>query len=120
MADITAAPAPVAVDPKFGETFRASWTFTESDTPLPVSYAEYSDRTVQVRGTYGGATIAIHGSLDGTNYVVLHDTEGNALSFTSGDNLKSILEATPYIKPVIAGGSSTAIVVTLFGLRYRF
>jgi hypothetical protein len=110
---------PLSPDPKFGENAIVQWTLTDADTATEVSLAEYADRSVQVQGTFGGATITIQGSNDGTNWHTLNDFEGDALSFTSA-GLRMIAEPTAYIKPVTAGGSSSSVVITIAGLRKRF
>lgn len=110
----------VAPDPKFGEMVVITWTLASGDTAAPVSFAEYADRSFQLEGDDGGGTTTIEGSLDGTNYKVLTDPQGNALSFTAVNIIEQISEATVWIKPVLTGGAAGSIVVTLFGKRGRF
>jgi hypothetical protein len=89
----------------------AIWTpVTEADTAAGTQLLGNGDRTVQVLGTFGSATVVWHGSLDGTNYAPLQDAEGDAISFTSA-GIKTILEAAPYIKPVISGGTSQSLTL---------
>lgn len=109
----------VAPDPRFGEMVTISWTMATGDTAAPVSFAEFTDRSVQVTGDDGGGTVTMVGSLDGTNYVTLTDPAGNAISLTAA-GLKQISEATVSIGPVLTGGSGGSIVVTLFGKRGRY
>ena len=88
-----------------------------SDTATPVRLGLFSDRTVQVAGTFGGATLALAGSNDGTNYVTLYDAQGSPLSFT-GAGLKAIVELPVFIKPILSGGDgTTSLAVTLAGRR---
>ncbi len=110
----------VTPDNTVGEMFVWQWTLATGDTADPISFAEYSDRSVQIEGDDGGGTTTIEGTLDGTNYKVLTDPQGNALSFTAVNILEQISEATVYIKPVLTGGSAGEIVVTVFGKRGRF
>lgn len=84
----------------------------------PSDLSEYSDRSVQVSGVFGGASLAIRGSNDGTNYAGLSDPQGVALVFSSG-GLKAILEASMYVRPEIAGGVGSSIDVTMFLRRGR-
>ena len=74
----------------------------------------YPDRTVQVLGTFGtGGSISIEGSNDGTNWVVLSDPLGNALTFTAA-GLKQITEMPDMIRPhVTAGDGTTSLSVYL-------
>jgi len=77
-------------------------------------------KSVQFDGTFGaGGTIQLHGSNDGTNYVVLTDPQGNTISKTAAA-IESISEHTRYVKPVVtAGDGTTSIDVTLFVKRTR-
>lgn len=97
-------------------THRVVWAaITESDTCTAVSFPGARDKTVQVKGTMGGATITLEGSLDddiaGT-YAGLTDPQGNAISFTAA-GIESVMENTNWIKPVTASGSSSSVTVTL-------
>lgn len=76
--------------------------------------AGFADRSVQVSGTFGGASVDIQGSNDGVNFSTLNDPASVALSFTTA-KIKAILEATRQIMPVITGGDgTTAITVSMF------
>lgn len=72
------------------------------------------DRTVQVSGTFGvGGSVRLLGSLDGVEYAVLTDPQGNPLAFVQG-KLESVMELVPYIRPqVTAGDGTTNLRVTL-------
>jgi hypothetical protein len=75
---------------------------------------QHSDKSVQIGGTFGGATVTLKGSNDGAAWHTLTDPLGNALSFTAA-GLKMVVEATRYIKPVVTGGDgTTAVDVHLF------
>lgn len=114
-----------AIDPTYtfhGEhTVVATWaTVTEAGTFTPVGprFADYSDRSVQIVGTFGGATIVLNGSNDGTNYAGLTDPQGNAISKTSAA-IEAISEATLWVNPTHSGGSSESINVILVMRRGR-
>lgn len=80
-----------------------------------ISPLEYTQAAVQVTGTANGGTITIQGSIDGVNYVTLHDISNNVLSFAAAGGPTNILENVPYIKPVLSsGGASTDFVVSLY------
>jgi len=68
---------------------------------------------VQATGTFGaGASIALHGSLDGTNYYALKDRSNTAIAVTAA-GVVNVGDAPVYIKPVLTSGDgSTAITVT--------
>jgi len=74
----------------------------------------YADRSVQVTGTFGaGGSVRIEGSLDGTNYAVLTDPQGNALDITAA-KIEAISENVRMIRPrVTAGDGTTTLVVTI-------
>jgi hypothetical protein len=62
--------------------FTASWALGNADTGIAIDMTDYADRSVQVEGTFGSATITIEGSNDGTNWETLRDPQGVALTFT--------------------------------------
>lgn len=96
-----------------GKAAVATWTpLATSDTGSPVTNTSFSDRSVQVNGTFGGATCVIEGSNDGVNYITLTDTAGAALSFTTA-GLRQVLQVTRFIRPSVSGGAGVAINVNL-------
>ena len=87
------------------------------DDGAPIDLAAFADRSVQVAGTFDGATVEIHGTVDGTNYVVLSDPQGNALSFSTA-KIEAVTELVYRIKPVVSGGgASTNLTVSLIARR---
>lgn len=87
------------------------------DDGAPVRLAVYSDRSIQVAGTFGGASVTIGGSNDGVTYHALTDTAGDPLTLTSAA-LKAIVELPVYIKPRVFGGDGTTnLTITLAGRR---
>jgi hypothetical protein len=88
-----------------------SWTLSTGDVGLSIQGPGFADRSFQVTGTFGGASIIIEGSNDGSNYYTLDDPFGNALSISSAA-LKQVTEVAWYIRPRVSGGSGVAITVT--------
>ena len=86
------------------------------DDGEPVRLAVYSDRTVQVAGTFGGASVTIGGSNDGETYHALHDTSGAAMTLTEG-KLQQIVELPIYIKPRVFGGDGTTLLKVVMSGR---
>lgn len=87
------------------------------DDGEPVRLAVYSDRSVQVSGTFGGASVTIGGSNDGITYHALTGTDGQPLTFTAGA-LKQVVELPVWIKPRVFGGNGTTnLTVILAGRR---
>lgn len=73
----------------------------------PAEKAGYAIRSVQVTGTFGvGGTISLQGSNDGTNYVALNDSQGDAITLTAA-GLVDIQELTRYIRPFVSAGDGT-------------
>lgn len=73
---------------------------------------EYSDRTVQMIGTFDTSTVVLQGSNDGTNWETLTDPQGNAISMTSA-GMEAVLEFPRFVRPLMssAGGSSDVDVL---------
>lgn len=98
-----------------GDYALITWNLTTADpTGDAVAYHDFSDRTVQAFGTFGGATIEWQGSLDGgTTWVVLTDPQGTALTKTAAF-LEAVQEAVPLIRPKLTvvgvGATITAIL----------
>jgi hypothetical protein len=86
--------------------FATSWVMASGDTAAPLSFSQFTDKSVQVSGVFGGASVAFAGSNDGVNYFTLTDPQGNPLTFTTG-KIKSVTEATVYCLPIVTGGDGT-------------
>ncbi len=88
-----------------------------ADDGEPVRPAVYSHRSVQVAGTFGGASVTIGGSNDGVTYHALSDAQGNALTLTAAA-LKAIVELPIFLKPRVFGGDGTTnLKVVLSGRK---
>lgn len=100
----------------------ATWlNVLDDDTGEPLEAAYLADKSVQVEGTLGvGGSLSIEGSNDGTNYSVLTDPAGNALTTTAVNYLVQILENPRYIRPHITiGDGNTDLNVYLIGVALR-
>lgn len=108
--------APAVTEPKDNRSvFKAVWTLTDADpTGDAVEFPDFPDKSVQIAGTFGGGTVVIQGSNDGTNYVTLADPQGNAISKTSAA-IEQILENTLKIRPSISGSTGASVTVTMIG-----
>jgi hypothetical protein len=98
------------------ESMRVIWAnIGDADTCTAVQFPHARDKTVQVYGTFGGATIVLQGSLDeaiGGTYVGLTDPQGNEISFTA-DGIEAVAENTQWVKPATSGGTSSSVTVTM-------
>lgn len=97
----------------FADAWVISWSLSGADDGAPMDLPMANDKSVQVSGTLGGATIVVQGSNDGINWETLQDPEGAALSFTSS-GLRGILEHVRFIRPVSTGGTGSNILVSIF------
>lgn len=92
------------------------WTpLVVSDTCTPYMGATRPDKSVQVSGTFGGASVSIKGSneADVGNPSTLTDNLGAALTFTTA-GLRAIMENVRFLIPVITGGDETTnLTITL-------
>jgi len=77
------------------------------------TFSAYPDKTIEIIGTWGGATAVIEGSNDGTNWNTLNDIEGEPLSFTEDSGFKLVLENPLYVRPSTSGGTGTDLDVTI-------
>jgi len=108
--------APTIIDAEAQITI-ATWAgLATGDDGASIRYGGAADRTVQIVGTFGGATVTMQGSLDGTNWASLTDVQGNAIAVTAAA-LESITELVRYIRPVVTGGSGVSVTVMLLMRR---
>lgn len=83
-----------------------------ADTGTQIKLSGAADRSVQIEGTFGGATITVQGSNDGSNWQSLTDPQGNAIAKTSAA-LEAIQELTRYVRVISSGGTGTNVNVSL-------
>lgn len=92
-----------------GDAALITWTLTQGQSGESVQLAAYTDRTVQFAGTWGGTSISLEGSMDGTTYTVLTDPQGNAITKTA-NAIEAVTEGTVYVRPKATGGDGTTSV----------
>lgn len=99
-----------------GRTVRHTWaSLLQSETGVSVSIPGAADRSIQITGTFGGASVGVQGSLEAVaaNWSTLTDAQGNALTFTSA-GLEAVSEVVTHIRPAVTGGDGTTdLAVTL-------
>lgn len=93
-----------------------TWVLGAGDDGAPIEVVDFADRSVQVEGTFGGASLAVEGSNDSTNYRTLTDPQGNDLLVTSA-KVEMVTEVTRRLRPRVVGGSGASLTVTLLA-RY--
>lgn len=101
-----------------GAAYLATWVLAQGEVGVPLSYTEAADRTIQVTGTFGGATVVLEGSLepDPINYATLTDPQGNGLSFSAA-KIEAVSEVVNHIRPRVIGGDGTTSLTCTLLLR---
>ncbi len=84
----------------------------------PAFVAPFLDRCIQFTGTAGGATFAVQGSNDGTNFVVLHDAFNNVMSGLTVGTVYQLMESTAWLQ-IVMGGSPTGTTAVAAILKMR-
>lgn len=88
-----------------------TWTsMGTADTGSSFSVPSAASLTLQHTGTFGGATIVLQGSNDGTTWATLTQTGGSntAMSYTVA-GVHSSVDMPVYVRPVTSGGSGTVV-----------
>lgn len=81
-------------------------------TPFTLTQQYGLAASVQVTGTFAGASVTIEVSNDGTNWVATKDVLGTAIAFSSTGYAELSLCAA-YIRPAVTGGSATGLSVVM-------
>ncbi len=122
--------APAYVDTGITNVHQVIWSGLDSDdSGVPVKFAKYSDKTVQIYGTFGAAgSVTLQGSNDprcdaahpdhaNAVYSTLTDPQANAITKTSAA-IEEVLENPLWIRPLVTGGDgTTSITVNLVGKK---
>jgi hypothetical protein len=89
-------------------------TVTEADTCAAIRPAgtEPVLSSVQVVGTLGGAEVSVEGSNNGTDWVTLNDTAGNAIAITT-ENGAEFSTSMVYVRPATSGGSGQTVDILI-------
>ena len=102
-----------------GSIKKVVWAFTAGDTGLPIKFSEWADRSVQMAGTWNGATVLWEGSNDGgTTYLPLTDPQGNAMSKTA-DSIEAVTEVCELARPRVTTGVVTAVTISVILRRQQ-
>ena len=90
-----------------------TWALGNADQGLPFNLPMAADMTCHTFGTFGAATITWQGSSDGTNWHPMTQKGGTAnMAYTTTAN-HTPNEMPPFIRPISAGGTGTAITASL-------
>lgn len=88
--------------------------YSTADTATPFKLVNQAGLAgaMQVTGTFGGATIALQVSNDGSNFVTLKDSTGTDISFTAA-GMAEFSTGALFIKPTSTGGTADNVTVTI-------
>lgn len=93
----------------------ATWAaLANGEAGQPVSLHRYPDKTFQISGTFGaGGSVNIEGSNDGSNWNVLADINGNALT-RNASGIDTISDNPFYIRAnCTVGDGTTNLKITI-------
>lgn len=100
-----------------GDVYKAVGLATGDETGvLPINGGE-SEVTVHIYGTVGGSTVAVQGSIAGTQFNTLDDAYGVTMSYTAVGVVKPVGPAVSKLKVAVTGGSSVAVTVDVYIVR---
>ena len=88
----------------------------QAESSDAIDLADYADRSIQLSGTFGAASIGVTGSNDGVTYSPLHDPAGDVIAITVA-GISAILEYTPFVKIVATGGGGTTDLTAVISAR---
>lgn len=95
------------------EVIVVTWAaMATGDTGEPVSLAEYGDKTFQVTGTFGGASLNMEGSNDLVTWSPLSNRQGTAMAFTVA-GMNTSQDRPAYVRPNCVGGAASGMIVTV-------
>jgi hypothetical protein len=106
---------PVTITEGEARTFIATWpNMASGDVGEPIRYAGAADRTVQVIGEFGGATVSLEGTLEPvpTTWLPLNDAQGQPVEITE-PRLEAITELVRHVRPAVTGGTGTNVTILL-------
>lgn len=100
------------------QAVRITWKGMKSgDVGEPVCYTLHQDRSVQVQGTFQGASVSLQGTnfkLEEDHFTSITDMRGNDLVIMS-EKIEQIEDCTFAVRPVVIGGDpSTDLTVVVF------
>lgn len=94
-----------------------TWTLTSADaTGDSVAWCDWADRSVTFTGTWGGATAALEGSNDGTNWVPITDVQGTAITKTA-NGIEAAVELTRFVRSKLTTAGSGATITAILLMR---
>ena len=101
-----------------GKVYSYTWeALGDADQGEALDSPGLADKTITVTGIYGGATLTLKGSNDGTNYMTIHDVFGNVMSFTNTNQIAMVAQCPKFMRPETSGGSGTDLDVIVLARK---
>lgn len=100
------------------DSFALTWAITTANANgAPLQRHTWNDRSWMATGTWGGATLTLEGSMDGSTWVALKDVNGAAATLTT-DGAIHVQNCPLYMRPnLTVVGVGAAITVTCLARR---
>jgi hypothetical protein len=96
-------------------TVLVTWALTTANADgSPLEYTEFADKTWTAFGTWGGATLTLQGSNDGTNWFSLTNAAGGTAATFTADGGKAVIETPRYVRPnltTVGVGATVSVVL---------
>ena len=107
------------VQPGDGSVILSTWNLTTADpSGGAFEWAQWADRCFQAVGTnWGGATLAIEGSNDGSTWFTLSNAAGGTAATFTADGGKQILEVPRFVRPKLTTAGTAAVVAAILLAR---
>ena len=96
--------------------YRSQWVFDSDCDGTPVKAGGFTDKAVQITGTpdFGGGTLTMQGSMDGTDWFTLRDLDAADMAWTADPAYSmGIRDLSLYIRPVLSGATAPDITLEL-------
>lgn len=102
-----------------GSVVLYTWNLTSANADgAPIQAPEWADRTWQAQGTWGGATLTLQGSNDGSNWFTLSNAAGAAAVTLTASAGVATIELPLYVRPnLTTPGTGATVAVTLLARR---
>lgn len=101
-----------------GSIVQFSYDLTTANADgAPFQLPEYADVCWTFTGTWGGATAAVEGSNDGTNWVPLSNAAGGSAATATANKGMTIIERPLYMRPNLTTPGTGAAIKAIATLR---
>ena len=108
--------AAVTADP-YWQAFWENITNADTATALYIGLVAV-DFNMHVIGTFDSATVALEGSVDGTNFTAIVDGAGDAVALTAAGTVKlGPSQVMPYMRMTFSGGGGSQDIDIYWAVR---